>query len=357
MASPRPPAARRVAPDTSNAGPLILDGLYEVLLRLPAKELCRLRAVCRQWRSLLSAPHFAAAHAARHQETLFLVSYGAGGAKHGGLVDVLDARGRVVKRVRRKEGEDVVSMTSDLVCVKKTEGGAFQLMNPATGSVYQLPNKLPEEHLDPGFMPCHYGDPLHVFGKVASTGEYKVLRMFQYRLGGDCKDLFEVSTVNGRSPGQWRRKQRPTEPFVWNEWTRVVIGGVVYFLTVDAYLSALIHQTTVKSWIVSFNLEAEDWGPSINGPSNLVDDGRLNGYHGSPSKQLTLTNLNGSLVIVHGPTPYMDLWYLMDSHKGIWTKNYSVQIEQYGRVLPVHPLTLLDDWRIVIEILGPDTNS
>jgi hypothetical protein len=207
MASPGPPAWR-AAHDASNTGPLTLDGLYEVLLRLQAKELCRLRAVCRPWRSLLSDPNFAAAHAARcRSELLFLASYTADGAEHDGLVDVLDLSGRVVKRVRRKLGEVVVSMASDLVCVKMIQGGTFRLMNPATGSVYQLPNnnKLPEEHMAHGYVICPFGEPVHVFGKVASTGEYKVLRMFPYRLGGDCKDLFEVCTINHRSPGQWRR--------------------------------------------------------------------------------------------------------------------------------------------------------
>jgi hypothetical protein len=167
----------------------------------------------------------------------------------------------------------------------------------------------------------------------------------------------EVCTINPRSSGQWRRKQRPTEPFVWDERTRVVIGEVVYF-TVDAYLSALLYQgtqqrrdpTSEKIWIVSFNLEAEEWGLSIKGPSSLVDDKRLCGDHGRPSKQLTLANLNGSLVIVCWVTPYMDLWFLMDSDKGLWIKNYSVQIE-HRLSLPAHPLTLLDDGMIVIKCL------
>ncbi|KAL6638459.1 hypothetical protein ACP70R_023954 [Stipagrostis hirtigluma subsp. patula] len=35
----------------ANYGVLPLDILYDVLLRLPADELCRLRIVCRSWRS------------------------------------------------------------------------------------------------------------------------------------------------------------------------------------------------------------------------------------------------------------------------------------------------------------------
>uniref|UniRef100_A0A0E0HYN8 F-box domain-containing protein n=1 Tax=Oryza nivara TaxID=4536 RepID=A0A0E0HYN8_ORYNI len=51
----------------SNEGVLMVDLLHEVLLCLPARPLCRLHAVCRPWRALLSGdPVFAAAHAARH---------------------------------------------------------------------------------------------------------------------------------------------------------------------------------------------------------------------------------------------------------------------------------------------------
>jgi hypothetical protein len=92
-----------------------------------------------------------------------------------------------------------------------------------------------------------FGDLEDVFGKVASTGEYNVLRMFPYRLGGNCNDMFEVAmlevcAIKNWSPGQWRRKQRPMMSFVWDEWTRVVTGEVVYFFTLDAYLSALLYQ-------------------------------------------------------------------------------------------------------------------
>ncbi|KAF8701964.1 hypothetical protein HU200_033297 [Digitaria exilis] len=38
------------------------DVLFDVLLRFPAKEICRLRAVCRTWRSLPYDPTFAKAH-------------------------------------------------------------------------------------------------------------------------------------------------------------------------------------------------------------------------------------------------------------------------------------------------------
>ncbi|CAL4897534.1 unnamed protein product [Urochloa decumbens] len=41
-----------------NYGVLPADVLYDILLRLPANHLCRLRLVCRSWRSLTSDPLF-----------------------------------------------------------------------------------------------------------------------------------------------------------------------------------------------------------------------------------------------------------------------------------------------------------
>ncbi|OEL37035.1 hypothetical protein BAE44_0001946, partial [Dichanthelium oligosanthes] len=42
------------------------DVMYEILLRVPAKALCRLRLVCRWWRSLTSDLRFAREHSPRH---------------------------------------------------------------------------------------------------------------------------------------------------------------------------------------------------------------------------------------------------------------------------------------------------
>nr|CAB3456246.1 unnamed protein product [Digitaria exilis] len=74
-----PPAKRRPThgPTTAGSGALLPpDMLFDVLLRLPARDLCRLRTVCRPWRALLTAdPVFADAHAARHRAPLLLARF------------------------------------------------------------------------------------------------------------------------------------------------------------------------------------------------------------------------------------------------------------------------------------------
>jgi hypothetical protein len=121
------------------------------------------------------------------------------------------------------------------------------------------------------------------------------------------------------------------------EGTSVAIDGLVYFLMADVYLE-ITHQNPVVQrdyWIYSFDLETEKWRPNIKVPQGIFDlDNSTaphpNGYHRHQSTiQVSLENLNGSLVIVRGPSPNMDIWFLMDSEKGLWVKKYSIQIGRW----------------------------
>lgn len=98
---------RRVVPalSASDAGFLPLDAMYEILLRLPAKDLCRLRAVCRPWRSLLSDSQFIAAHGARHPGPLIIASFHENDVEHASLVEIMDLSGQSIKRVPREKGD------------------------------------------------------------------------------------------------------------------------------------------------------------------------------------------------------------------------------------------------------------
>nr|CAB3452272.1 unnamed protein product [Digitaria exilis] len=177
MSMPLPPLRRRrriravperrdvpnPSPAVSSIGALPVDAVYEILLRLPAKLLCRLRAVCRPWRALLSDPQFAAAHSARHPGPLIVAGY-AENEGDGMIVDIMDLSGQIVKRVRRVEGRDrVMSIELDLAFVKNVDSGSYQFLfaptgdmyrlchyrflNPATGAVYHLPDGFAEENV------------------------------------------------------------------------------------------------------------------------------------------------------------------------------------------------------------------
>lgn len=266
----------------------------------------------------------------RHPEPYVVAAYAdAADLDRDSLVDVLDmSSGRIVRHVAAGDASDVVvsvAASGDLVlvCVKTIDSGRFRLLDPVTGAVHHLSGELAREHAARGLSLRDYGEPVYMVGQVAGTGEHKVLRMLpcrQQRAGGG-DDLFEVCTLSSSS-ARWRGTQGPPRYFVRNEWTRVVVGGVVYCLSVAAYFAVLNRRADEQGWIVRFDLEMEQWRPSIEGPSG----GLVGGY----DKKVTLANLNGSLVIVHGSQRIMDLWFLMDSEEGVWVKQYSVQIERSG---------------------------
>ena len=113
----------------------------------------------------------------------------------------------------------------------------------------------------------------------------------------------------------------------------VAIGGVVYLLIVAVYFAVKNKNPGVqqRDWIYSFDLETEKWLPNIKGPPQqgffFIDNPAV------PPKfycgvRFSLANLNGSLVIVHGPSPEtdMDLWFLMDSEKSLWVEQHSIEL-------------------------------
>ncbi|TVU41353.1 hypothetical protein EJB05_14860 [Eragrostis curvula] len=357
MASPDGSAGldRRVRAAASNICGLPVDAMYDILLRLSAKELCCLRAVCRQWRSLLSNPEFAAAHAARYPEPLIIVGYSrekddasdwTKPSRYESRINIMDLSGHIVKQLRM-DGH-ITTMSLNLTCIKKTGDGSCRLVNPATGAVHHVPNE------DPIYG---YSDRLCLFGKVVASREYKVLRKVSYSLHGNPCVLFEIYTICSTTTSivhlQWRAIEDPPHSICWYEKASVVIHGVVYFLSKSAY-SRSRGSSEKQDWIVPFDLDTERWRPSIRGPQILTSINESS--NGLVQENLSLTNLNGSLVIVDLPSPSMDLWYLLDFDKGLWFKQYSIQIEDYDRILlqSFCPLIVLDDGRIVIHVGGSE---
>ncbi|KAL6639512.1 hypothetical protein ACP70R_023242 [Stipagrostis hirtigluma subsp. patula] len=226
MASSKQPCAtldRRVAPAlaASSTGVLPEDAVFEILLRLLANDLCRLRAVCRPWRSLLSDRHFIAAHAARHP--LIVAGYGRGHSGHSILCDILDLSRQVVKRVRPASDEEdrVVCTHLDLICTVKGNSRWFRLINPANGTVYETPEELPQGYDENYF--CVSRNTI-AFGQVASTGEYKVLTVHDEPLFEG--NLCQVLTLDGSIHARWRVKKASPD---WLDMpSRVVVNAMLW---------------------------------------------------------------------------------------------------------------------------------
>ncbi|KAG2632316.1 F-box/LRR-repeat protein At2g43260-like [Panicum virgatum] len=328
--APPSPASR------ASARPLPLDALYEVLLRVPAKDLCRFRAVCWPWRSLLSDPRFVAAHAARHPGPLIVAARDTDRSAAGPNVDIRDLSGRVIKRVVApgsfwEVGNRVTTAQVDGDCLLLGNKMSCLLLNPSTGAVSELPQGFAKGHSVREWQSskCRH---LLAFGKVASTGEYKVLRLLHayYHFGHQC----EVITLDGSSHAWWRGKNASPGVVRFNHWSRVTIDGIVYFLLYEDVM--VREENTMPVRLASFDLETEEWRAILRGPLNLMT---------TRTTDISVASLNGCLVVVHyAQCSFMNLWFLMDFEEGLWAKQHSILLNSG---LPVQPLFVLNDGKIV----------
>ncbi|TVU03297.1 hypothetical protein EJB05_51169, partial [Eragrostis curvula] len=314
------PARSRSRPSSDAAVPLPYDAVYEVLLRVPGRDLCRFRAVCRPWRRLLSDPHFIAAHAARNTEPpLFVAGYDTGLRDDGVICDIVDLSGKVVRRVRAAGDAWVTSVNLDLVCFSKGNSRCIRFFNMTTGDAFALPEGLSKEHVEGrDILDYRFVDSL---GHVASTGQYKVLRVLKCP-SNDNHQLCEVFTLDGSSHAWWRGKKAPPRPVstclyenvhpvrqaaIITNTVAAVVNTVAAAKEITANTVAAAKQLLQSSeanrvvvvdsivyfidqanWfeeIASFDLETEEWRSALRGPH----------YQQPRAIEVSMADMNGSL--------------------------------------------------------------
>ncbi|KAM0893072.1 hypothetical protein ACQ4PT_025333 [Festuca glaucescens] len=188
--------------------------LRDILLRLPAKPLCRLRAVCRSWRSLLSDLWFVAAHQVRQQPLVAVCKWAPWDLVEGyGVrpqdIQILDTSGHLVRQMRVQNcmlgyRSKTFCTNLDLLCV---EGGdkRLRVLDPATGAVSLLPNII---IVNRGQYKYACYSTTYLVGRDGSTGETKVLaiaRELAYRSGTFC------SVLTLGNAGGWRETGYPPD--------------------------------------------------------------------------------------------------------------------------------------------------
>ncbi|OEL25969.1 hypothetical protein BAE44_0013013 [Dichanthelium oligosanthes] len=197
----------------NNGEVLPRDMLCEVLFRLQADELCRLRLVCRLWRSLTSEPSFASTHASRHPPH-FAAFHGTSRQVH-----VLDLAGNIVKRIRLDQLGIVpppstnIFMESgfDLEIVSDGWWQACEITVVPTGEI--TANIAHENHL------MHQaGETKFLFGHAPSTGENKVLAIRSnlecgvYNDGSQWARPIQTCDIMALGGSDLRRRVRPGPP-------------------------------------------------------------------------------------------------------------------------------------------------
>lgn len=266
------------------------------------------------------------------------------------MIPLAGCQARTIASVR------VVRTRLDLVCFNWIDyPQAFSVLNPATGAIIDLPTGRSDElehELEVGGIDkwrCHFESC--AFGQVSSTREYKALRICSIPDRLVC----EVITFDDTNHGSWRRKQDPPSHICTSRKMRcVVVDGVVYFL-MDFFSTNLRTDMIAiePGSIASFNLETEDWMDVLRGPEPVykyVQEHEVYGY-AELELQLSLAELSGSLVMVRNiHNISVDLWFLIDSEKGVWVKKYSMPSD-FAKPFS-YPFLILDDGRIFFSVEG-----
>ncbi|KAL6638947.1 hypothetical protein ACP70R_022677 [Stipagrostis hirtigluma subsp. patula] len=342
--------AKLAAPvSLADDGVLPTDVLSDILLRLPAKELCRLRLVCRSWRSLTSDPDFAEAHSCRHPLAVGL-RFRRGTPDPD--IHFLDMSGDIVKRMSLTDCSPEFSVQRGLLCLLSRNRRQASVLNPATGPVSVLTDDIDVEHermLSNPWTTC-------VLGQVPSTGSYKVLRILYYMTMIGCKQVCEVITLgDGDSSKRWKAKPGPSTCVAMDSQGIAVVNGVACFL----FRSFGIGDPAIvePDGIALFDLATEEWRPvTLRGPlsTHLSDTDKKLPYQ-RHRKDLQLARLDGCLVTVHHNRQdcSMGIWFLEDMDKGLWIKRHSIGYMpdcKYDQFILPYPMTVLKDGRIVIWV-------
>uniref|UniRef100_A0A0D9WWJ3 F-box domain-containing protein n=1 Tax=Leersia perrieri TaxID=77586 RepID=A0A0D9WWJ3_9ORYZ len=193
----------------SDLGELPRDALFEVLVRLPAKYLCRLRAVCRSWQTLTSDPLFAAAHKGRHhRDPLLVVDYRDRDSYAVG-VEIVDLSGIVLRRIPIRginivdnDESEFMDILHDVIVLRtRLDVICF------TRRMYPLCLWTDEIAAERGEMNIGSEVDSYAFGKLSSVGVYKALCIIRFYQPD--RQLCEVITVDSNSQGMWRKTHDP----------------------------------------------------------------------------------------------------------------------------------------------------
>ena len=105
------------------------------------------------------------------------------------------------------------------------------------------------------------------FGQVASTGEFKLLRVIDKAFEEvPSEQLCEVFAHGGSRGARWRGKKAAQDHVHMSPLSTVAIDGVVYFL-LDEHVS---NQDVRPKGIASFDLLTEEWRAILRGPVSIL---------------------------------------------------------------------------------------
>jgi hypothetical protein len=196
--------------------------LYDILLRLPTEALCRFRAVCRSWRSLLCHPEFIAA---AHNPGIRLLAVGIDDFSLSNDAFVVDMESGDALRVKTA-ANDVCSYVEaearavgpDHMVFVWSKQSRLRMLDLARGAVCILPDHAPPVGSTTSCTVWH----------AASRGERKVLAIAS--LAGGGQQVCKILNLGDIDTG-WRDTGGPPLSVMTHVNCVTVINGVAYFLS------------------------------------------------------------------------------------------------------------------------------
>ncbi|XP_016492326.1 putative F-box protein At2g19630 isoform X3 [Nicotiana tabacum] len=276
---------------TSSGAEMIMlskDVMMDIFSRLRAKTLCRLRCVCKQWRSLISDPFFKSLHRA-------------GSSLKPSLL-FLEQKCCSTSTTRVSKG--------------------FYVCNPSTQELVNLPNTPTSSRATLDGI---------AFGYIKEKNEYVLVNSRFFKndtvcevmrwTDGCCLKNLSWKVVDAKCPYMLR-------------WCGVLVENSFYWIR---------HRNKYDSIevIISFDLEKEDFGTVIP-PKDTFDDGGL----------WSLAELMGMLWLFGSPEDIstMDIWVLKDSKNYMWAKEYTIDLAGFN--FGVRFISILDhkEGKILMDV-------
>ncbi|XP_072973815.1 F-box protein At2g34280-like [Typha angustifolia] len=332
------------------------DVIVNILSRLSMKVLWKLRYVSKAFSALISDPLFIQSHRSRSDPLAVVIYSNKGCVKknfHVRISDMEEAlRGagnnNMVKEISNFDFlGDFISFPSrlSLVCMIDALQRTW-VLDPATERLTLLPYSNYSNVRPHAFLG---------FGRVASTGEYKIVSIFYTDDDGSCtSQACEVFTFGSR---QWRAAQPP--PLLLH------FKGFRYFVEssssalVDGEIYALprrpVTTTPFVNAIACFNLEREEWRILPVAPP-VGEDGSPE----DPNYNVKLAEVKGLLCLADAVFPYRSgtswkfprqrvaLWFFNKNGDEKWVKEYSIDF-YYAEFRRVCPLGIMSDGRILLQ--------
>ena len=339
MASKCNAARRESSMAAATTTTLPLDVVFSILAHLPVKTLSRFRCVSQSWSALISSPSFIKSHHQRSKQSplLFITTteLTKADAKHGHpkYILVQDMKGRSRDRQMAKF---MVTQPSrylqlavsclNLVCLYDEYD--IYVRNPSTNEGITLTKTSSQFG-----SACRYCSCRKVaFAYLASTSEYKVFQIYMISGRGEHTFACEVFTLG---TARWRVIGGP--PFTVHCSNNAIVAEAIHFL--PAWFD--VHHGE-SNGLARFDLRKEEWSAQLLPlPQYFHDADNARGG------VFRLREMRGMLSLARIGGSKMELWLLKDYDKGVWVKEYNINVPELSL-----PLKIEEDGRVLLEMRG-----